>query len=79
MYDAENEVTVKVTGDAVLLGLENGSSNDITGYRSIKTKSVHGKLIAYIREGIKDKNFEINITSPDIQPAVLHFSKGRLE
>jgi hypothetical protein len=79
VYESENEVTVKVTGDAALLGLENGRSADITGYQSIKTKSMHGKLIAYVRVGKKDKIFEIIITSPDVQPAVLHFNKGRLE
>lgn len=79
VYESEHEVTVMVTGDADLLGLENGSSTDVAGYQSIKTKSMNGRLIAYVRAGNKDKTFAIKIASPGIQPAILHFNKGRLE
>ncbi|MEO6546863.1 MAG: beta-galactosidase, partial [Ferruginibacter sp.] len=79
MYDAENEVSVKVTGDAALLGLENGNSNDVSSYGSGKTKALKGKLIAYVLGGDNHGAFDIEVSSPGLQPELLHFVNGILK
>jgi len=48
VYDADNEITVSIKGNAVLLGLESGSTTSHEDYKSNKRKALHGKLIAYV-------------------------------
>ena len=48
VYAADNEITVSITGKAVLLGLESGSSSSHEDYKSNKRKALHGRMIAYV-------------------------------
>jgi beta-galactosidase len=49
VYSADNEILVKIDGQAKLLGLENGDLNSIEDYRSNSRAAFNGKLIAYIQ------------------------------
>jgi beta-galactosidase len=48
VYDAENEITVSINGNANLLGLESGSTSSHENYKNNKRKTVHGKMMAYV-------------------------------
>lgn len=46
---AENEITCQVNGNAAFLGMEAGNNSDMTGYKSNKRKTLHGRLLCYIQ------------------------------
>jgi hypothetical protein len=48
VYAADNEITVSITGKAVLLGLESGSSSSHEDYKANKRKALHGRMVAYV-------------------------------
>ena len=72
VFDADNEVMVKVSDDAVLLGLENGSSNNVNGYHSNMMKLQNGRLVAYIQMKANNKKSKIEISARGIDPVVLY-------
>ena len=72
VFDADNEITVKVDSNAVLLGLENGSPNDVSSYHQNKMKAQNGRLIAYIRVKAKDRKSKVEISSQGIKPVILY-------
>lgn len=78
-YEASNEVEVNVIGNARLLWLENGNSNDVTSYGSSKTKFFKGQLIAYILPGKKPVDFKVEISSPGARTVILQFINGVLK
>jgi len=67
VYNANNEITVNLQGNAVLLGLESGDHNSHEDYRSNKRKVFHGKLIAYIQR--KQGALGIDYSSPGLKSA----------
>lgn len=73
VYAADNELTVEVSGDAKLLGLENSNPNMVDDYKSNKRKAMNGSMIIYVQPGKSKKAFQVNITSPGLQPASLQF------
>lgn len=46
---ADNEITVTVSGNAELLGLESGDNSDMGNYRDNRQRVFRGNLLAYIR------------------------------
>ena len=46
---ADNEVTVRVTGDAKLLALESGDNTDMGNYRDNRQRVYGGKLLGYLK------------------------------
>jgi len=72
VFDADNEVMVKVSGDAVLLGLENGSLNNVNDYHSNMMKLQNGRLVAYIQMKANNKKSKIEISAQGIEPVVLY-------
>jgi len=68
VYNADDEITVALTGGAVLLGLESGSQTSHEDYKSNKRKALHGRLIAYIQVNINTPDAEAVISSPGLQP-----------
>lgn len=72
VFDADNEITVKVSGSAVLAGLENGSSNDVTSYHQNKMKAQNGRLLAYLRVKTNDKKSKIEISSQAMKSVILY-------
>ena len=49
--DTDRELKVQVTGNAELLGLENGAPDDLTPYSSTWRRTLNGILTAYVRRG----------------------------
>ncbi|MFT3704563.1 MAG: glycoside hydrolase family 2 TIM barrel-domain containing protein [Agriterribacter sp.] len=67
MYAADNEITATITGNAILLGLESGSSSSHEDYRSNKRKALHGKLIAYVMLQKNTGDVSVQLSSPGLQ------------
>ena len=78
LYEADNEVEVKVTGNARLLGLESGNANDVSSYVTSKTKAMNGKLIAYVLPSATAASFTVEIISDGIKPVIMRFINGVL-
>ncbi|TKK65311.1 glycoside hydrolase family 2 protein [Ilyomonas limi] len=71
VYNADDEITVMLKGDAVLLGLESGSHTSHEDYKANKRKALRGRLIAYIQVNNNAKNVEVVIISPGLQPTTI--------
>ncbi|HEX3024452.1 MAG TPA: DUF4982 domain-containing protein, partial [Chitinophagaceae bacterium] len=71
--DADNEITVKTSGSAVLMGLENGDANNVTNYHSHTMKAMNGKLIGYVRVGGKEKS-KIEIVCNGMKTVFIEFN-----
>lgn len=48
----DEEIHCQVTGDLTLLGIENGSPDDLTPYRENRRLTLNGRAIAYLRAGV---------------------------
>jgi hypothetical protein len=70
VYDADNPVTVNITGTATLLGIENSDANDTGDYRSNTRKARNGRLIVYVQLPEKLEGYSIKLESPGLQPAI---------
>lgn len=73
VYDANNAVTVQVTGPAILLGIENSDAHDVSDYRSGTRKAKHGALIVYVQPEGKHKPYAIKLESPGMDPVIIKF------
>ncbi len=73
-YNANNEITVTINGDAKLLGLESGDPSSIESYTSNTRRTMHGTLIVYVKPGSTKMPYSVNITSPGLQPALIKFN-----
>ena len=67
VYASENEITVSIKGNTVLLGLESGSSSSHEDYKGNKRKALHGRLIAYVRLENNTGNTTIEFSSTGLQ------------
>ena len=67
---ADNEITVRINGDAKLLALESGDNTDMGNYRDNRQRVFHGKLLGYL-ESTGDGPVTLTFTSPLLQPATL--------
>lgn len=67
---ADNEVTVRVKGDAKLLALENGDNADMGNFHDNRQRVHGGKLLGYLRN-TGDGPVTIDISSPLLKPASL--------
>ena len=68
IYNAGNEITVSINGDATLLGLESGSSTSHEDYKGNKRKALHGRIIAYIRIPKNAGNTTVQFAAKGLQP-----------
>ena len=64
--NANNRVTVSVTGQGRLLGLDNGDSTDSDEYKGISRRLFSGKLMAIIGSTITSGTAQISVSSPDL-------------
>jgi beta-galactosidase len=74
VYDADNTITVNVTGSATLLGIESSDANFVGDYKSNTRKAKNGVLIVYIQPTDKSNPYEVNLESPGLGPSVLTFN-----
>ncbi|HEX6432095.1 MAG TPA: glycoside hydrolase family 2 TIM barrel-domain containing protein [Niastella sp.] len=71
VYDADNAVTVHITGPATLMGIENSEANDVGDYKASTRKAKNGVLIVYVQPPAKGGKYEVKLESPDLAPVVL--------
>jgi hypothetical protein len=74
VYEAENDITVSVTGSAMLKGIENSDENDVSDYHAATRKAKNGQLIVYVQPPVKGSPYEVKIASPGMQPVILKFN-----
>ncbi|WP_255563725.1 sugar-binding domain-containing protein [Mucilaginibacter rivuli] len=67
VYNANNEISVDITGYAKLLGLESGDNLSHEDYKANKRRVFHGKLIAYINADPRVEMM-IRFNSPGLKP-----------
>ncbi|MCR2822870.1 glycoside hydrolase family 2 TIM barrel-domain containing protein [Lederbergia panacisoli] len=71
--NANNRVSVHVSGAGRLLGLDNGDSTDYDQYKGTNRRLFSGKLMAIIGSTLESGNIKIEVTSPGLQSKTLHF------
>lgn len=69
--NACNRVQVSVSGQGMLMGLDNGDSTDRDGYKTNTRRLFSGKLLAVIGDIGEEGNVHIEVTSPGMETAVL--------
>jgi beta-galactosidase/beta-glucuronidase len=74
VYTAENEISVNISGDAQLLGLESGSTTSHENYQADHRQALNGKLIAYIQTNGKPGNITVCFNAKDLKPASIILS-----
>ncbi len=71
VYNADDEISVELTGPARLLGLESGSLSSHESYQSDKRNALHGRLLAYVQTTGKPGKIEVNISSKNLKPVTV--------
>ena len=69
--NACDRVQVSVTGEGVLMGVDNGDSTDRDGYKTTTRRLFSGKLLAVVGDIGKEGNVHVEVTSPGLEMAVL--------
>lgn len=69
--NAVDRVQVQVTGQGMLMGLDNGDSTDADGYQTTSRRLFSGKLLAVVGAGTKSGTVQVTVTSAGKQSAVL--------
>ncbi len=64
--NANNRVTVKVSGAGRLVGLDNGDSSDYEQYKGISRRLFSGKLLAMIAASDKTGDINVTVSSPSL-------------
>ncbi len=79
--NASNFVTIKISGDAELIGLDNGDSTDYDEYQgTVKThtrKLFNNKMIAIIKAKNKESNFTIQAVSTNLDSFALNHNGNK--
>lgn len=73
---ANNQIKVSVTGDGVLVGMDNGVQGDHTSYQSDTWKAGAGRLVAIIQSTKNEGSFTVTATSPGLTYAAVTVSTG---
>ncbi|MCR4735280.1 MAG: DUF4982 domain-containing protein [Treponema sp.] len=79
--NARNYITFKVSGDAELVGMDNGDSTDYDEYSSkdgslLTRRLFANRLIAIVRAKKESAGFVVTAASKDLQNVSLKFEKG---
>jgi beta-galactosidase/beta-glucuronidase len=67
VFNADNEVTVSITGAAKLLGLESGSTTSHENYQANIRKALNGRLLAYIQTAGKPGIVTVQFSAPGLK------------
>lgn len=67
---ADNEVTVRIKGDARLLALESGDNSDMGNYHDNRQRVRGGKLVGYLK-ATGEGPVTVDISSPLLKPATV--------
>ena len=66
--DAQNEVTVEVTGPAKLIGIDNGNQSDVNVFKTNTRKAFEGKLLITIQATAVKGPVKIKLQSAGLKP-----------
>lgn len=69
--NANDRVTVRVSGDGVLVGLDNGDSADPDEYQTVSRRLFSGKLLAVVSGCGRAGEMTVEVTAPGLKPAVV--------
>ena len=69
--NACDRVHVRVTGQGMLMGLDNGDSTDRDGYKTTTRRLFSGKLLAVVGDLGEEGTIRVEVTSPGKEPAAL--------
>ena len=72
---ADNEISVRVRGDARLIALESGDNSDMGNYRDNRQRVHQGRLIGYLK-GEGDGEVTIDVSSPLLKGSTLTLNRG---
>ncbi|MFV0606453.1 MAG: sugar-binding domain-containing protein [Niabella sp.] len=70
---AENEITVTINGQAILLGMEASNNSDMGDYTDNKQRVYQGQLVTYIYKPDNKKQVEVSVTTPQLKGAKIKF------
>jgi len=68
--DAENEITVKVTGHARLIGLDNGNQSDVEAFKRNIRKAFEGRLLITLQANNSAGTIKVEIHAAGLKAAV---------
>lgn len=71
--NANNRVTVEVTGAGRLVGLDNGDSTDYDDYKSISRRLFNGKLLAVIAAGKEAGEIMLKVSAQGMEEETVTF------
>lgn len=72
VYEANNELEIKIDGPAVLLGLESGDLASHENYKSNKRKAFNGQTLAHVQsKGKADIN--VTVSSPGLKAFIFTY------
>ncbi len=69
--NACDRVHVSVTGQGMLMGLDNGDSTDRDGYKTSTRRLFNGKLLAIVGDIGEEGNVHVEVASPGMEAATL--------
>jgi beta-galactosidase len=67
VYGSDNELTIKVSGNAKLMGIENGDIADNESYQSNSRKVFNGNLLAFVQPDNKTAIISVTVESPGLK------------
>jgi len=67
--DADNEITLKVTGAGINDGIDNGNSSDVEPFKSDRHQVFEGKARAYILSNGKKGQIHVEAVSRGLKTA----------
>ncbi len=68
VFLSDNEVTCRITGPAILRGLEAGNQQDMTDYTDTVHRVFRGRMLAYVQSTGEAGDINVRFTSPWLQP-----------
>ncbi|MBB6638254.1 DUF4982 domain-containing protein [Cohnella thailandensis] len=77
--NANNRVRVEVTGEARLVGLDNGDSTDYDPYKGMSRRLFGGKLMAVVAATLTPGKARIEVSSAGMRKAALEFETVRAD
>jgi beta-galactosidase len=72
VFDANNDITVNISGEGELAGLDNGDTVYPGLFKTNVRTAFHGKMLATVRSSNKTGKIGIHVTSPHLQSAEIH-------
>ena len=77
VLNAQNRVSVTVTGQGRLVGLDNGDSTDYDSYKGTRRRLFGGKLLAIIETTDKEGDIKVSVSSPGLKTAGITLRSSR--